>query len=79
MPLHLTSVDPEAGYAQLHTGERIPITHMYTEDGKEIWDPALCRRGVAGPDSEGMWHGFSCSGEEDGEPTEATAPHRSLT
>ena len=62
---YLTSVDPEEGIAQLDTGEQIPITNMMCLDGEDITDPAFCRRGVAGPCSDGKWYSFTCDASED--------------
>lgn len=56
----VTRVDLDARYAQLDTGERIPVTDMFDLDGQEVSDASLCRRVVAGPSADGLWFGFMC-------------------
>lgn len=58
------SVDLDARYAQLDTGERIPVTDMFDLDGQEVSDASLCRRVVAGPSGDGLWFGFMCEADE---------------
>lgn len=65
MPRYITSVDPKGAVAQLDNGEQIVVTNMFDADGREVFDPAFCRRGVAGPCTEGGWYTFACGAEED--------------
>jgi hypothetical protein len=60
----VTSVDLDARYAQLDTGERVPVTDMFDLEGQEVSDSSLCRRVVAGPSRDGLWFGFMCEADE---------------
>jgi hypothetical protein len=60
----ITSVDLVGGIAQLDTGEWVTITNLYDMKGREVSNPLLGRRGVAGPDSEGRWYAFMIEAAE---------------
>jgi hypothetical protein len=57
-PQEITSVDLEQGFAQLSTGERVPVTKMFTADNQVTRDPDRCAKAVAGSDAIG-WFAFS--------------------
>lgn len=54
---YLTSVDLDQRFAQLSTGERVPVTKMFTSDNQETDDPDACAKAVAGSDATG-WFSF---------------------
>lgn len=47
----------------LFSGEEIPITHMFDDQGDEA-DPRDCFRIVAGPMKDGNWLGCMVTAEE---------------